>query len=65
MSRSKVIAVSIVIIAVFGIAMIDGAVANDKMKWHGTGITVKWEQIEVGDEEGHVIAITQSKQIHP
>jgi hypothetical protein len=64
MSRSKVIAVSIVIIAVFGIAMIDGAVANDKMKWHGTGITVKWEQIEVGDEEGHVIAITQSKQIH-
>lgn len=34
------------------------------MKWHGTGINVKWEQIEVGDEEGHVIGISESKEIY-
>ena len=34
------------------------------MKWHGATYTVKWEQIEVGDEEGHVVAVTESKQIY-
>jgi hypothetical protein len=64
MPRSKIIAIITVIIALFYITMVDYAAANDKMKWHGTGINVKWEPLEVGDEEGHVIAITQSKQIY-
>ena len=42
--------------------MIEYAVAGEKMKWYGTGINVKWEKIEVGDEEGHVIGNLKPKQ---
>ena len=64
MSWSKILTMTTVVLFVFGIAMIDCAVAGEKMKWHGATYTVKWEQIEVGDEEGHVVAITESKQIY-
>lgn len=64
MSMSKILAVTAVVVFVFGIATIDCAVAGEKMKWHGTSIGVKWEQIEVGDEEGHVIGISKAKQIY-
>jgi hypothetical protein len=64
MSISKIVAISTVVLFVFGFVLIDSAVAGEKMKWHGTGINVKWEQIEVGDEEGHVIGISESKQIY-
>ena len=64
MSWSKIFAVTAVVMFVFGIATIDCAVAGEKMKWHGATYTVKWEQIEVGDEEGHVVAVYQSKQIY-
>ena len=64
MSKSKLIVLTTAILIVFGIVMIDSAVAGEKMKWHGTGITVKWEQIEVGDEEGHVIGLSEAKQIY-
>jgi hypothetical protein len=64
MSWSKIFAVTAVFMFVFGIATIDCAVAGEKMKWHGATYTVKWEQIEVGDEEGHVVAVTESKQIY-
>jgi hypothetical protein len=33
-------------------AMIDGAVAGEKLKWHGTSTTIEMKQMEVGDEEG-------------
>ena len=64
MSWSKIFAVTAVVMFVFGIATIDCAVAGEKMKWHGATYTVKWEQIEVGDEEGHVVAIYESKSIY-
>ncbi len=38
MSMSKILAVTSVVVFVFGIAPIDCAVAGEKMKWHGTGI---------------------------
>ena len=63
MSWRKILIVTTVVLLIFGIATIDYAVAGEKQKWHGTGISVKWEQIEVGDEEGHVIGISESKQI--
>jgi hypothetical protein len=62
MSWSKSVAVSTVVLFVFGFAMIDSAFAGEKMKWTGTGITTVWEQIEVGD--GHVVGIGKSKQIY-
>ncbi len=61
---SKIISVAAVITFVFGIATIDCAVAGEKQKWHAASYTVKWEQIEIGDEEGHVIAIYEQKQIY-
>ena len=64
MSWSKIFAVTAVVMFVFGIATIDCAVAGEKMKWHGATYTVKWEQIEVGDEEGHVVAVYKSKAIY-
>ena len=65
MSKSKILALTAVVIFVFGVATID-VVAGEKMKWksHGASYTVKWEQIEVGDEEGHVVAVAQSNQIY-
>ena len=64
MFRFKLIAAMNVILFIFGITMVNYAVAGEKFKGHGASTTVKWEQIEVGDEEGHVIALTQSKQIY-
>ena len=62
MSWSKIFAVSIVVLFVFGIATMDFALAGEKQKWNGTGITVVWDQIEVG--EGHMVGIFKSKQIY-
>ena len=59
---SKIVSVSTVVFFVFGFAVIDSALAGEKMKWHGTGINTVWEQIEGGD--GHVVGISKSKQIY-
>ena len=64
MSWSKIFAVTAVVMFVFGIATIDCAVAGEKMKWHGASFTTNWQQIEVGDEEGHVVVVYEAKQIY-
>ena len=64
MFRSKLFSVLTVVLFVFGIAMIDCAVAGEKTKLHGTSVGTKWHQLEVGDEDGHVIAITESKAVY-
>ena len=63
MSWSKIISATAIITFIFGIATIDCAVAGEKMKWHGTGVASNWQQIEVGDEKGHVLAMFETKQI--
>ena len=62
MSWSKIVAVSTVVLFIFGFVMIDSAFAGEKVKWHGTGITTVWENIEIG--EGHVVGIFKSNQIY-
>jgi len=64
MVRYRIFAVTTFIIFVFGITTIDCAIAGEKFKAHGSSYMVKWEQLEVGDEEGHVIAITESQQFY-
>ena len=64
MSQFKLCAVLAIVPFLFGIATIDVAVAGEKFKGYGASTTVKWEQIEVGDKEGHVIALSKSKQIY-
>ena len=59
MSCSKIISIVAVIILLFGISTIDYAAAAEKAKCksEGTFYSVKWEQIEVGDGEGHMLAV--------
>jgi len=64
MSVSKIISATVAIIFIFGIYTLDCAVAGEKVKSHGASFNVKWQQLEVGDEEGHVIAIYEQKQIY-
>jgi hypothetical protein len=63
MSWLKIISATAIIICILGITTIDCAVAGEKTKWHGTGVTSNWQQIEVGDEKGHVLAIFEGKQV--
>jgi len=64
MSRSKLCAVLILVSFVLMVAMIDGAVAAEKMKFHGTSVTTNSQTMEVGDEEGHMLIIAEAKQIY-
>ena len=66
MSCSKIIAIVAVIIFLFGISTIDCAVAAEKAKCitEGTFYSVKWEQIEVGDGEGHIIGIYETNGVN-
>ena len=64
MLRSQIYAAIISLIMFFGLCAADFAGAGEKFKAHGAGTTVKWEQLEVGDVEGHVIAITMNKAVY-
>jgi hypothetical protein len=64
MSRSKLFAVLIVVPFVLVVAMIDGAVAAEKVNLQGTSVTTNSQSMEVGDEEGHMLIIFESKQIY-
>jgi hypothetical protein len=64
MIRFKMFSLISVLLFVFGLAMIDCAVAGEKFKSHGVSFVTNWNQIEVGDEEGHVLAIMEQKQLY-
>ena len=64
MLRSKLFTVLTAVLFVFGVAMIDYAMAGEKVKLYATSVTTKSHQMEVGDEEGHVIVISESKQVY-
>lgn len=63
MSQSKVISVTTIIIFIFTIAMVNCALAGEKLKYHGTGFTTDWQQTEVGDVEGHILGIQKTTQV--
>jgi hypothetical protein len=63
MAKGKVIAFIAVITLAFGMTAIDNTVAAERIAGRNVKHNVKWEQIEVGDEEGHVIAVYESKGI--
>jgi len=62
MSRSKVLFIALITLA-FGIAVVGDALAGEKFKVRTVKQKVKWEQIEVGDQEGHIIAVAEAKGI--
>ena len=63
MSRFKLIAFVTLITLAFGVVLISDAVAGEKFKIRTVKQSVKWEQIEVGDQEGHIIAMNEAKGI--
>ena len=64
MSKSKTIALIGLIILAFCMCTIGNAVAAEKIAGRNVKHNVKWEQIEVGDEEGHVVAIYENKGVN-
>lgn len=63
MFHSKTTITIMVLIIVFLLTMLNSAEAGEKVTWHGTGVTTRWEQIEIGDEDGHVLATYETKQV--
>ena len=65
MSWSRICSVSIAVILLIGIASIIPAMAGEtvKLKATCTSVNTKWHQIEVGDVEGHVVAVFENKQV--
>jgi hypothetical protein len=64
MSWSKIFAMTTVVVFVFGLAMIDCAAAGEKFRAHGVSFLTNWNQIEVGDEDGHVLAVLEQKALY-
>ncbi len=63
MSRFKLIAFITLITLAFSVVLVGNALAEEKIKLRTAKYWVKWEQIEVGDQEGHVIALLETKGI--
>ena len=63
MPRCKLFAFIVVITLAFGVAIVADALAGEKFKLRTVKYMTKWEQVNVGDEEGHVIAVYEGKGI--
>ena len=66
MFRTKLFTVLTLVLFILGIATINNAVAGEKQKFksHGASYTTASNQIEVGDEEGHVLVIYENRSIY-
>ena len=59
----KIFSVISLLLFVLGIATID-CTAGEKFKSHGVSFVTDSKQIEVGDEEGHVLLLVDQKQLY-
>jgi hypothetical protein len=62
MSRYKIMALVVIFTFVIGLTLLGDALA-EKVKARNVMHGVKWEQVNVGDEDGHVIAVAEAKGI--
>ena len=63
MFRLKKLGLAFVFICISILTISYSVQAGETYKWHGTGYTTKFEQVEVGDVEGHIMAIYQANQV--
>lgn len=65
MATSRILSVMIALAMILCLVTINSSVAGDKekLKATGTSVTVKFEKIDISDEEGHIIAIFENKQV--
>ncbi len=61
MFRIKLLAFISLITFALGIALVGDALAGEKVKFRTGLYGTKWEQVAVGDKEGHIIGIYESK----
>jgi hypothetical protein len=64
MSMSKIVAMMALIAFALGILLVGDVVAGEYFKCRGVYHTTKWEQINVGDEKDHVVAVSESKGMY-
>ncbi len=63
MSKSKIVGTMALIGFAMGILLVGDVVAGEKIKCRTVQHTTKWEQINVGDEKDHVVALWEAKGI--
>jgi len=64
MSWIKKIPLISLIVFAFSVSMLDCALAGEKIKMHASSFITEWQQMEVGDTEGHVMAVFKAKKIY-
>jgi hypothetical protein len=66
MSCSRIVTTIAVILFLFAISTVDNAQAGEKrkVKSHAASYTTTAHQIKVGDDEGHVLVIYESKSVY-
>ena len=64
MIKSISLSVAAVMLYVSVMAVINCAMAGDKIKTSATSVRTKWHSIEVGDAGGHTIALYVNKQVY-
>ena len=64
MSKSKIVGLMALIVFTMGILLVSNVLAGEYVKWRGVYYTTKWEQINVGDEKDHVVAVGEWKGIY-
>jgi len=63
MSAPRILALAALISFGLGAVAVGDALAGEKFKLRTVKHMTKWEQINVGDEEGHIIAVEEAKGI--
>ena len=59
----KVLASSALMVLFFGVGTIGNSLAGEKYKLRTVKSSVKWEQIAVGDQEGHALVLEEAKGV--
>ena len=63
MSKSKIVAMVALMAFAIGIVLVGNVVAGEKFKGRTVGYTTKFQPIDVGNEDGHVVAVWECKGI--
>ena len=63
MKGNRICAITVAILIVFTFGTANVTMAGEKVKSTATSINTKWHHIDVGDEEGHMIAVYENKQV--
>ena len=61
MSRLRIFALIALITFALGVILVGNALAGEKVKFRTGLYGTKWEQVAVGEEEGHVVAVYDAK----